>query len=457
MTALRSNNSQNSSTRMDSMHGRAASRAMRFVDLSNSSNIARLMDLTRGLLDCKTPFEALVKYFSYLGEAFPERAQLILSTRGLAPGKYRVWRLRDDSGKEHVDLANPWTNWMAPILSGGVLARIIEDRSPHLVYELDWTSDPHFAQLLSPYSAMIAVPTFNERVPLDWSIKLTRDPSRLAVADLEASLNRATLIASLIDSLYVGSELLKAHTHIDHELDRMAKIQRALLPDPLPQIPGLSLAASYQTCAQVGGDLYDVFRIDDRSLNRWVIFIGDASGHGPSAAVAAAMVQASLRTCSAAGSTPGQLLARLNSHLCAKRFEGSFVTAFVALYDPATHRLTYSVAGHPPPLIPSFTGEPPRELKGASGLPLGIEQSATFEQSTIQFEAGQTLLLYTDGITESRSPDGTMFGREGLDSALRGRPSAAEDVVRQLQEALSRHQNTRPPADDQTALVLQCH
>src|SRR5262249_17894339 len=155
--------------------------------------------------------------------------------------------------------------------------------------------------------------------------------------------------------------------------------------------------------------LYDVFPIDeangDRPINRWVIFIGDASGHGPSAAVAAAMVQATLRACSADGSTPGELLSNLNRHLCDKHIEGSFVTAFVGFYDPATRRLPYSVAGHPPPLIPSFTGEPPRELKDASNLPLGIEPDAAFEQAAIGFEPGQTLLLYTDGITESRSPD----------------------------------------------------
>lgn len=433
---------------------------MRFVDLSASSNISHLMDLTRALLNCHTPYEALLKYCSYLGDIVPDRALIVLSTRGLPSGEYRVWRLRDDCGNEHADMTNPWTNMIAPVFEGGVLARVIEHRRPHLVHELDFTSDPHLAHLLSPYRALIAVPFFNERLPLDWSIMLTRDPDRLNVADLESSVNRAALLGSLIDSLYVGSELVHAHAYIDQELDRMARIQRALLPDPLPQIPGLSLAASYQTFTQVGGDLYDLFPIDDakdnRPASRWVIFIGDASGHGPSAAVAAAMVQATLRACSAASQTPRQLLATLNSHLCEKRIEGSFVTAFVAFYDVATRRLTYSVAGHPPPLIPSFNGEPTRELNGASGLPLGIEPDAAFEQAAIQIEPGETLVLYTDGITESRSPEGTMFGREGLDSVLCRRPFAAQDVVRQLQEALVRHQSTQPLADDQTALVLQC-
>jgi sigma-B regulation protein RsbU (phosphoserine phosphatase) len=169
------------------------------------------------------------------------------------------------------------------------------------------------------------------------------------------------------------------------------------------------------------------------------------------------MVQAILRACSAAGLTPGQILSTLNSHLCAKPIEGSFVTAFVAFYDPATRLLTYSIAGHPPPLIPSFNGERPRQLEGAYSLPLGIEPDTAFEQAEIQFDPGQTLLLYTDGITESRSPSGTMFGPEGLESALHSHPSAAQDVVRQIQKAICRHQGTRAPADDQTMLVLQCH
>src|SRR5215510_120044 len=100
---------------------------MRFVDLSNSSSMTRLIELTRALSNCETPYDALLKYSGYLGDTFPDRAQLVLSTRGLPPGQYRVWRLLDDSGREHAELTDPWTNLIAPVLSGGVLAQIIRN------------------------------------------------------------------------------------------------------------------------------------------------------------------------------------------------------------------------------------------------------------------------------------------------------------------------------------------
>src|SRR5262245_32274285 len=194
--------------------------SMRFIDLSTSSRMARLMDLTRALRKSPTPYEALLKYCRYLGDAFHDRAQVILSTKGLRASEYRVWRLREDTGAEHFELTDPWTNMIAPVRCGGLLSEVIAEQEPHLIHEVDWTGDPHFAHVLAPYRAMIAVPLLSDQLPLNWSIMLTRDPARLNVADLEFSVNRAALVGSLIESLQVGSELVRAHAHIDAELKR---------------------------------------------------------------------------------------------------------------------------------------------------------------------------------------------------------------------------------------------
>src|SRR5579862_8019587 len=104
---------------------------MKSIDLTGSARISNLMELSRALRQCKTPYEALLMYSAYLGKAYPNYAQLVLSTRGLANGEFRVWRLRDDAGVEHVEPTDPWLDLNHPIKSGGVIAKIIADQSPH--------------------------------------------------------------------------------------------------------------------------------------------------------------------------------------------------------------------------------------------------------------------------------------------------------------------------------------
>src|SRR5260221_13481907 len=124
---------------------------MKFVDLSGSSRMGALMDLTRALRNCRSPYEALLMYCRYLRDAQPGRAHLVVSTVGLTPGEYRVWRLLGDDGTEHLELGNPWEKSALPLYAGGVMARIIEKATPHLVHDVDWGDDPHFGGVLKPY------------------------------------------------------------------------------------------------------------------------------------------------------------------------------------------------------------------------------------------------------------------------------------------------------------------
>jgi serine phosphatase RsbU (regulator of sigma subunit) len=409
------------------------------------------MALTNSLRQAPSPYDALLRYCKFLGEAYADRAQIILSTRGLAAGQYRVWRLRTDDGAEHVRFCDPWKELDLPVEHGGALARIVADAQPHLVHALDWHDDPTFGPLLSPYRSMIAVPLFNERLPLNWSLMLTRDPQRFTAADLEDSVARAALIGSLLESLFVRNELAAAHAYIDSEVERMARIQRALLPDPIPQISGLEIAASYETFTQVGGDLYDIIPLA-KEPERWCLFIGDASGHGPSAAVTAAMVQATLHAVASESAGPAQLTAKLNDHLCRKRVEGSFVTAIVAFYEPVRRRLSHCSAGHPPLLLRSETGA--AFLDGAGGLPMGIMADAPYAETSVDLRPDQTVIFYTDGITEARGPGDRMFDFRGIEAALNNCDPGAKCAVEHLRKSLTAFQCGRSPVDDQTMVAI---
>ncbi len=426
---------------------------MKFVDLSSSERIGALMDLTQTLQSCQSPYEALLMYTRYLRYVNPGRAHVVLSTRGLSPGQYRLWRFLSDDGTEQLELHNPWESLDLPIYTGGTMAKIIQQMTPNVVHDLDWSDDPNFAGLFGPYHSLMAVPLLNPALPLNWSIGMSREPDYFTPNHLEESVVRATLVGSLLGSLHVTRELNNAHAQIEAELDRMARIQRSLLPDPIPIIPGVDLAASYETFGQVGGDLYDFISLK-KDATQWCMFIGDASGHGPSAAVVAAMVQATLHDCAGNSAGPGDLLQMLNRRLCEKRIEGSFVTAFMGFYDASTRKLRYASAGHPAPLVPSFAGRQTRFLDAAGGLPLGIIESASFDETAIELFPGQTLLLYTDGISEARSPDGTMFDAEGIERSLHDYSDDAIGAINRLRRSLSAHQLGRRPNDDQTAVAI---
>jgi hypothetical protein len=148
--------------------------------------------------------------------------------------------------------------------------------------------------------------------------------------------------------------LAEAHQALAAELDAVGRIQRSLLPQRLPAIPTLEMAAHYQTSARAGGDYYDVF---DLGLQRWGIFVGDVSGHGTAAAVIMAVTHALAHTYPGPPNPPGLLLCHLNKALwegytSSENGEGGgFVTAFYGVYDAGSRTLVHARAGHPPPRL----------------------------------------------------------------------------------------------------------
>jgi serine phosphatase RsbU (regulator of sigma subunit) len=255
--------------------------------------------------------------------------------------------------------------------------------------------------------------------------------------------------------------LRNANERIRLEMNRIAQIQRALLPGSLPVIPGTDIAVSYETFDEAGGDLYDLYPLsqahggspDDQ---RWAVLIGDVSGHGPSAAVMMAMLHTILRTYPGVPDEPAQLLHYANHHLYQRQIEHSFVTAFLGIYDPTTHELVYARAGHNPPLVKGpGTHSDLRVLDENGGVPLGVLDEADYGHAVTRLEPSETLVLYTDGITEARGPGNRMFGVEGIESSLvdcSGEPSC---VIEKVNFDLKLFQWGVRPQDDQTLLALQ--
>ena len=231
-------------------------------------------------------------------------------------------------------------------------------------------------------------------------------------------------------------------------------LQRALLPDRLPDAPGLELAASYQAAGDgwdVGGDFYDAFALDD---GRWVIVIGDACGKGPEAAALTALVRYTLRAEATRGRRPAALLERLNRAILQQRSDYRFCTVACAMIelDGPEALLTVSAGGHPLPLVLRAAGTV--EPIGRVGDLIGIHQEVDVADVTVALGDGDTVIFYTDGLVEANAPR-HVVGVEEL-SALITRCSSLPlfELVQKLRaDAIG--QGDYPPRDDVAILAFR--
>jgi len=439
---------------------------MQFHDFPDNKRLPVLLDLVSDLSKANDPSEVLRAFGMGWSRLAGTSGYISLSCRGLKPGEYRITRMLELGDiKANTDEALWQPSGEKPIHAGGLLGEIVSRGKPVIVQDLDVKDDPVLGDSIAEYRSLTATPLFDGGEILNWAINLSRDSSSHTEKELEDVLLRSNLVGGTVRHVQTAKKLREVHQRIQDEVQKIANIQRGLLPEKLPDIPGLSIAARYETYDQAGGDIYTFHPLGTGLSHtaktpdgRWAIFIGDVSGHGPAAAVVMAMVESMLASYPMTPDTTGQVLDYLNKHLCAKRIYSTFVTAFHALYDPATRTLTYSRAGHPPALWrkPGSDGEVQvEELDAVGGLPLGVMPEETYEDATLKLLPGQTLTLYTDGIPETRTPQGAFFGTEGIVNALRVCSGEADCVVDTVMKHVREHEAGGRPQDDQTLVVLR--
>jgi len=216
-------------------------------------------------------------------------------------------------------------------------------------------------------------------------------------------------------------QLAQQLTAIQKELETARQIQQSILPETLPQIAGLDIAARYVPMTAVAGDFYDFIPLDDKRLG---ILVADVSGHGMPAALIASMLKIALAAQCDNAADPARVLQGLNQALCGK-FQHHYVTAAYAFLDMEKRTLTYSGAGHPPMLMWNSSGV--RDVQ-ENGLFLGKFDFATYTSVEIPFAPGDWALLYTDGISETANPAELEFGSERLRPCLTAQPDASADA-----------------------------
>ncbi len=235
----------------------------------------------------------------------------------------------------------------------------------------------------------------------------------------------------------------------EEELKRAREIQQMLLPSKLPQLPGAQISGAWQPAREVSGDYFDVIQLDERRIG---ICVGDVAGKGITAALLMANLQASFRAFATADATPQVVCTKLNKFLCANIASGKFVTFFYAVLDAEKRTLVYENAGHCPGLLIRENGAV-ESLRGG-GAVLGALPDWVYQDYAVQLQAGDKLLLWTDGITEAENAQLEEFGEERLLEAARIEVTTALDTQRAIMQRVTAFcgANFR---DDATLLVLR--
>ena len=251
----------------------------------------------------------------------------------------------------------------------------------------------------------------------------------------------------------VGPQLQERET-LKRSLRAAREIQQLLLPAAAPQLPGFDIAGKTSYCDETGGDYFDYIIIDEQRL---ALVVGDVTGHG----IGSALLMAAARSVLHSQTTPdlqdaGGLLADLNRHLEQDTSDNLFMTLFYGILDAGARTFCWVSAGHGPAFHYHRHDRQFEEL-ASTGIPLGILADTGFGCSGPNFvEAGDILLIGTDGIWETRAPDGEMFGVKRLQEIVADNASgAAEEILFAVVDAANCFRGELPPEDDLTLLVVK--
>ncbi|MDX9971664.1 MAG: SpoIIE family protein phosphatase [FCB group bacterium] len=230
----------------------------------------------------------------------------------------------------------------------------------------------------------------------------------------------AQAVGEVVGSLRTAMDELEQETLrrevLEHELHIAAELQSALLPKEPPHMEGFDLLGWSRAAREVGGDFYDFIQL---SPGRVAVVIGDATGKGLPAALLVNECWSILRTLIDENVSPAEFLARINRVLNRRvRATGRFVTLFLIIIDTERRLATYASAGHNPPLLVGLTPDRCQYITHDEGLPLGVIADARFSEHELTLEPGDTLLLYSDGLTEAQNAEGEIFGEERVQTMV---------------------------------------
>ena len=339
-------------------------------------------------------------------------------------------------------------------LSRTVLNKVIQEKTG--VLSADASTDQQFemSESISSLSirSMMAVPLVGLDDVVDGIIHLdTQNPlAQFKPEDLDLLM----AVAGQAALSYESTRLLVSHLEKvkqDSEMEIASDVQRALLPDKFPQVPGYEFYAAYEAAQAVGGDYYDAFELAD---GRVCVSFGDVAGKGVPGALIMSRIASCVQNVMRFATDLAEAFDAINDHMCAKMVEGRFVTYVLAVIDPQTHEVQLCNGGHASPVIRRADGSVEEFDTEMIGIPIGVMADYPYEVVRRTLGPGEAVVITTDGVDEAMAPDGTLYTRERAVEFVRTAPPHAEDLTLALLADVRRHAAGREQNDDITIMAF---
>ncbi len=258
----------------------------------------------------------------------------------------------------------------------------------------------------------------------------------------------APQVASSVENARLYYELAARERAMEQDLQAARELQRILIPDACPDIDGMEACVRLRPAREISGDIYNIYEHQD---GQTLIAFGDVSGKGAAAALYGGLASGLLRTLAPRRRRPAELLAAINEVLIQRKVEARYLTLCVLLWDPSTRRIVMANAGALPPMI--CRGHDILKVR-VEGVPVGLLDSREYEEVPFQAEPGDTLVLYSDGITDHMNPAAVEFGRGRLAQTVRSHcHGSAAGLISAIFDELDRWSTTA--FDDQTLFVMK--
>ncbi|MDQ6652556.1 MAG: SpoIIE family protein phosphatase [Acidobacteriota bacterium] len=333
-------------------------------------------------------------------------------------------------------------------LGEGLLGQVALSAEP--INSPDVRKEPHYINARSETRSEMVAPIISNTEVIGVFDLESDELDAYSEDDLQVLMMLASQVAIIIEKVMLHEQLIEKK-RLEGQLEVARQVQLELLPAKDPQLEGYDISAYNFPTEEVSGDYYDWVKIYDDQIG---LVIADVSGKGVPAALLMAFLRASLRAATHIGYSPHISMAKVNYLLWESIERNQFVTAFYGILDVTNKTLSYTNAGHNPPLLLDKDGNPTFIDRGS--LPLGMFRDTRYHEYYLTTEPGEVLVLYTDGVTEAQNLQGEEFGRERLaEAVIANRHLGARDLITAVQKVVIEWTDGRGATDDVTFFVIK--
>jgi phosphoserine phosphatase RsbU/P len=414
-------------------------------NLSSRTELLRLISKVGvALLSSSGLDETLNQVASLVFEAVPAERCVIMLHDDEAEGGMKILVARQRGKEERIEEVR---------ISSSVMHEVLENGKS--VLTADAQHDPRYASqtmVLLGIRSVLAVPLSvgEDKV---FGIIYADSPTTEATFS-EEHLNILTTLASVASIRVENAKLLDERferERMERELELATEIQQTFQPSAPPVMDDYEFQGISFSCYEIGGDYYDFIALQDRKM---MIALGDVSGKGTAAALLMSSLHAAIHAQVTARTSLHEMVTSVNKYLAANTPTNRFVTLFIAELDPANGILSYINAGHNPPIMGRADGRV--EQLESGGFPLGILPQAEYDVGKVQLNSGDSLVIYSDGVSEANNLNGDEFGMERLTQVISKNIQASAAGLRdKVESALSSFTQTAPANDDITLVIVK--